>query len=218
MNAHESPILNALIGTTVKAYFTDGEQKTGILKRSKFTPGAYAIGDYVFRKTHLSEITDITTGKTYGQRKISSMKTLPPVLKIKLAPGAKLPTRAHTADAGLDIYCPGGQGQIIPAKESAVIDTGVCVQIPEGFVGFLKSKSGLYIRHGISSGEGVIDSGYTGSIAVKLNNNSGYDYKIADGDKISQLVLLPIITPEIELVNELDNSERGDNGFGSTGK
>lgn len=135
-------------------------------------------------------------------------------MKIKLDTGAKMPTRAHNTDAGLDIYA--REEQIVPAKESAIFDTGVHIEIPEGYAGFLKSKSGLNVRYGITS-EGVIDCGYTGSIRVKLYNNSGYDYTVKAGDKISQLVILPIATPELELVEELEETERGTGGFGSTG-
>jgi len=84
-------------------------------------------------------------------------------------------------------------------------------------VGFIKSKSGLNVNHDIVS-EGVIDVGYTGSIRVKLYNHGGYDYKVNKGDKISQLVILPILTPDLELVDELESTERGEGGFGSTGK
>lgn len=136
-------------------------------------------------------------------------------MKIKLDAGAKKPTRAHTTDAGLDIYAK--EEQVVPAKESAIFDTGVHIEIPEGYAGFLKSKSGLNVRYGITS-EGVIDCGYTGSICVKLYNNSGYDYTVKAGDKISQLVILPIVTPELELVEELEETERGTGGFGSTGR
>lgn len=148
-------------------------------------------------------------------------------MKIKLDKGAYMPTRAHETDAGLDLYAM--ESQIVPAKESAVFDTGVHIELPfintsNGLwatkfksVGFLKSKSGLNVKHGIVS-EGVIDMGYTGSIKVKLYNHSGYDYKVNKGDKISQLVILPIITPELELVDELEDTERGDGGFGSTGR
>ena len=137
-------------------------------------------------------------------------------MKIKLDDGAFCPTRAHEWDAGLDLYAM--EDQIVPAKESAIFDTGVHIEIPRGYVGFLKSKSGLNVRHGITS-EGVIDAGYTGSIVVKLYNNGGFDYKVERGDKISQIVLLPIITPEIELVEKLFGvTERGENGFGSTGR
>lgn len=136
-------------------------------------------------------------------------------LKIKLDTGAKMPTRAHATDAGLDIYSK--DTFIIEAKDSCTFNTGVHIAIPAGFVGFLKSKSGLNVKHGITS-EGVIDAGYTGSITVKLYNNSGYAYKVNAGDKISQLVILPILTPELEQVETLDETERGNNGFGSSGR
>ena len=136
-------------------------------------------------------------------------------MKIMLDAGATMPTRAHRNDAGLDIYA--RESQVVPAKESAVFDTGVHIELPQNTVGFLKSKSGLNVKHGITS-EGVIDVGYTGSIKVKLYNNSGYDYTVNAGDKISQLVILPMLTLDLELVDELDKTERGSNGFGSTGK
>lgn len=138
-------------------------------------------------------------------------------MKIKLDPDAFVPTRAHDTDAGLDLYCPVGEGQIVSAKEYVIIDTGVHVELPPNTVGMIKSKSGLNIKHGLVS-EGVIDEGYTGSIKVKLYNHHGYDYEIHVGDKISQLVILPVIIPELELVDELAPTERGDNGFGSSGK
>lgn len=136
-------------------------------------------------------------------------------MKVMLDEGAIMPTRGHRTDAGLDLYA--RETQIVPARESAKFDTGVHIELPPNTVGFLKSKSGLNVKHGITS-EGVIDCGYTGSIVVKLYNNSGYDYKVNAGDKISQLVILPILTPELELVTELKETERGNNGFGSTGK
>lgn len=136
-------------------------------------------------------------------------------MKIMLDEGAIMPSRAHESDAGLDLYA--RDSQIVCAKESAWFDTGVHIELPPGTVGFIKSKSGLNVKHGLTS-EGVIDVGYTGSIVVKLYNHSGYDYKINKGDKISQLVILPIITPELELVDKLDDTERGSNGFGSSGR
>ena len=136
-------------------------------------------------------------------------------MKIKLDKGAYMPTRAYPTDAGLDLYA--RETQVVPAKDSAKFDTGVHIELPQGTVGMLKSKSGLNIKHGITS-EGVIDVGYSGSICVKLYNYSGYDYTVNKGDKISQLVIMPILIPELELVNELEAKGRGNNGFGSTGK
>ena len=136
-------------------------------------------------------------------------------MKIKLDRGAFVPTRAHETDAGMDLYA--RDTQVVPAGGSAVFDTGVHVELPPGTVGMLKSKSGLNVKHGITS-EGVIDAGYTGSIVVKLYNNSGFDYTVHKGDKISQIVLLPIFTPELEQVDKLEETERGAGGFGSSGK
>lgn len=135
-------------------------------------------------------------------------------IKVMLDDGAYAPERAHKADAGLDLRSP----ITIKAKkgEAAVIDTGVHIRVPDGYVGMLKSKSGLNVKYSLLS-EGVIDAGYTGSIVVKLYNHGEHDMMIERGDKISQLVILPIITPEIELVSELEKTERGNNGFGSTG-
>ena len=136
-------------------------------------------------------------------------------MKIMLDEGAIMPTRGHETDAGLDLYA--RETQVVPAKESATFDTGVHIELPTFTTGFLKSKSGLNVKHGLTS-EGVIDEGYTGSIVVKLYNHSGYDYTVNKGDKISQLVILPIFTPELELVDRLEETERGNGGFGSTGK
>lgn len=136
-------------------------------------------------------------------------------VKIKLDEGAKMPTRAHSTDAGLDIYA--REEKVVPARGSAIFDTGVHIELPEGTVGMLKSKSGLNVKYGITS-EGVIDVGFTGSIVVKLYNNSDDDYRVKVGDKISQLVILPILTPTPCLVDSLEDTERGDNGFGSSGR
>lgn len=145
-------------------------------------------------------------------------------MKIKLDNGAFMPTRAHADDAGLDLYAT--ERKVVPAKGSAVFDTGVHIELPKielfngktmRTVGMLKSKSGLNVKHGITS-EGVIDVGYTGSICVKLYNHSDKDYTVERGDKISQLVIMPIFTPTIEQVDSFEETERGNGGFGSTGK
>lgn len=136
-------------------------------------------------------------------------------MKIMLDEGAKV-SRAHPYDAGLDLYA--RETQIVPAKESAVFDTGVHIELPLCTTGFLKSRSGLNVRHGIVSDGGVIDAGYTGSIRVKIYNHSGYDYTVHAGDRIAQLVILKCKLPELELVDSLEETDRGDNGFGSTGR
>lgn len=136
-------------------------------------------------------------------------------MKIKLDPWAIMPTRAHDTDAGLDLYsC---EEKTVPAFGSALFNTGVHVQLPPNTAGMIKSKSGLNVKHGITS-DGVVDVGYTGSIRVKLYNHSDTAYRVKRGDKISQLVIVPVVIPPLVVVDELEESERGDNGFGSTGR
>ena len=137
-------------------------------------------------------------------------------MKIMLDEFAKMPTRAHPDDAGLDLYSRDDRRTIIPGG-SATFDTGVHVQLPKGTMGLIFSKSGLNIKWGLTS-EGIIDEGYTGSIKVKLYNHSYSRYEVKCGDKISQLIVVPIITPELELVDSLEDTERGSNGFGSSGR
>lgn len=137
------------------------------------------------------------------------------IFKVMLDDKAKMPTKAHEADAGFDLYAP--ERVVVRRRDSAVIDTGVHIEIPKGYVGFLKSKSGLNVKYGIS-GEGVIDSGYTGSIVAKLYNNGEETQIFAPGQKIIQIVFLPIPEVELELTDSFGDSERGDNGFGSSGK
>lgn len=137
-------------------------------------------------------------------------------MKIKLSKGAFMPERAHDNDAGLDLKAP--HDALIPAGHSVIIDTGVHVELPKNTVGMIKSRSGLLTRHNIVT-EGTIDEGYRGSIAVKLLNHSKVtDYRVHKGDKIAQLVVLPCLFPSLELVDDLTETDRGDNGFGSTGR
>lgn len=136
-------------------------------------------------------------------------------VRIMLDPGAKMPVRAHELDAGIDIFA--RETKWIFPKCSANFDTGVHIEIPPHYTGFLKSKSGLNVKHGITS-EGVIDAGYTGSICVKLYNNRFLPYRVKAGDKISQLVILPVLLFDTVEVTSMQDTERGGNGFGSTGR
>lgn len=135
-------------------------------------------------------------------------------VKIMLDEGAICPTRAHENDAGLDLYS--RESCVIGSFDSGIFNTGVHVEIPVGYVGFIKSKSGLMVKSDITA-DGTIDAGYTGSIIVKLFNHGAKSFHVWEGQKIAQLVILPIITPAVEIVDELGQTERGDNGFGSTG-
>jgi dUTP pyrophosphatase len=133
-----------------------------------------------------------------------------------LEDGAYLPEKAHETDAGYDLRTP--IPVRIPAGGSATIDTGVHIAIPEGFFGKLESKSGLNVKHNIVSLGGVIDAGYTGSVVIKLYNLGKQDYIFQTGEKIVQMIIQPCANFNIEQVKTLGDTERGDKGFGSSGR
>lgn len=138
------------------------------------------------------------------------------LIRAVLDPGAKIPERAHPDDAGLDLFS--RDDVIIPKGGSFTFDTGVHLEIPKGYFGKVESKSGLNVKYGIVSLGGVIDSGYTGSICVKLYNFGIGDYYFVRGEKIAQLIIQSYADFGIMEAEELEKTERGDNGFGSTGR
>lgn len=135
-------------------------------------------------------------------------------MKIRLEENAKTPTRAHDTDAGLDLYAM--HSGLLRVGRTATFHTGVHVQLPRETVGLLLPKSGLMVRNDILT-FGVIDSGYSGEILVHMFNFGSADYYVQAGDKISQLVVSRIVYEDIEVVDEIEGGERGQNGFGSTG-
>jgi dUTP pyrophosphatase len=136
----------------------------------------------------------------------------------RLDPRARLPSRAYPHDAGVDLYAleprrlaPGGRGSV---------RTGIAVEIPAGQAGLVLPRSGLAERHGIAlvNAPGLIDSGYRGELRVLLLNTDPVEpFEVSEGDRIAQLVVVRVESPELELVEELGDSERGDGGFGSSG-
>lgn len=136
-------------------------------------------------------------------------------MKVKLDEGAFMPERAHEWDAGADLRTP--HDIYVAGEGYTVVNTGIHVEIPSGYVGMVKSKSGLMCKHGIVT-DGTVDAGYTGSIRVCLYNRDVTSMSFKRGDKIAQLVIMPIITPEFEQVDEIEGSDRGAGGFGSTGR
>lgn len=140
---------------------------------------------------------------------------LSPKVRVRLDEGAYLPERAHGTDAGADIRTP--IDVTVPARGSVIIDTGIHVQVPPHCAAMLKSRSGLNLFHNIV-GEGVIDEGFTNQIRVKLYNLGDEDYRFERGDKVIQLVLQLVPYPEFEQVDEIAGGERGDAGYGSTGR
>lgn len=136
-------------------------------------------------------------------------------MKITLDKYAFPPTRAHATDAGLDLKSPAEF--MIGPQSSCTIPTGVHVQLPHGTAGLIVSKSGLNVKSSLTS-TGLIDEGYSGEIVVKLYNHGRVAYHVQRGDKISQLVVIPVRYEGIEIVDEIQGGERGADGFGSSGR
>lgn len=137
------------------------------------------------------------------------------MMDIKLDEGAFLLTRAHPTDAGLDLRSP--ESVYIEARQSATIRTGVHIKLPPNTYGRIASKSGLMVHHGIRT-DGTIDEPYRGEICVCLFNESDAGYYVERGDKIAQLIVCPCLYVDVETVDELDETDRGIGGFGSTGR
>ena len=168
--------------------------------------------------TNANEMTMIETGiNGIILNVISRLKDMffHRTLWVKLDDGAIKPERAHDTDAGLDIFTP--RGFTIIAGGFAKVHTGVHVQLPRNTVGLLKSKSGLNVAHGII-GEGVIDEGYDGEIVVKLYNLGSHDYVFTEGQKVIQMLIVPVLYSGVQVTDEIKGGERGSDGFGSTGR
>ncbi len=138
----------------------------------------------------------------------------------KLNEKAIIPTYGSPFSAGADLYaCEGGE-VIIGASETRLVHTGIALEIPEGYVGLIYARSGLSTKRGLAPANkvGVIDSDYRGEIMVALYNQSGKEQILCDGERIAQIVFTPYVTADFDEVSELDSTERGEGGFGSTGR
>jgi dUTP pyrophosphatase len=135
-------------------------------------------------------------------------------------PLAKIPTRANPWDAGADLYAT--EYVKIPRGEWRLIDTGVAIELPDSYVGYICPRSGMAAKFGITvlNAPGVVDSGYRGTIKVALiNHNHEYEYLgIESGDRIAQLVIQQVSFPDFQIAPNLNESVRGVNGHGSSGK
>jgi len=144
------------------------------------------------------------------------------VLKmIKLRPNAILPTRATPGSAGLDLYACIPEPVTVAARGHMLIPTGIAIALPTAdWAAFVFARSGLAVKHGLGllNGVGVIDSDYRGEIAVGLVNQSDTAYTIQPGERVAQLVVMPVCLPVPLEVESLAETERGAGGFGSTGK
>jgi dUTP pyrophosphatase len=135
----------------------------------------------------------------------------------RLDPTAQLPEQAHPGDAGIDLAA--NEDVTLAPGERAAVGTGLAVAIPDGWVGLVHPRSGLALRHGltVANAPGTIDAGYRGELKVLLVNLGDEDVAIARGDRIAQLLLQQVGRAVVIEVADLDATDRGDGGFGSTG-
>lgn len=138
----------------------------------------------------------------------------------KIREGAVIPKIATKGSAAADLYACVEEPVIVPAGGNAVIPTGIAIAVPEGYGAFIFARSGLGIKHGITPRNcvGVIDSDYRGEVCVGLQNLSDKNYTVQPNDRIAQMAIMPVMAAEYVLCEELSDTERGQGGFGSTGK
>ena len=139
-------------------------------------------------------------------------------LKCKVTDLKYTPTRAHHGDAGLDLKA--AENALLFPGDRQAVDTGVSMEIPDGYVGLVCARSGNAARRGLGivNGVGVIDSGYRGPVNVLLINHGRSNVAVMRGDRIAQLLIVPIETPDVEIVDRLSDSDRGTGGLGSSGR
>lgn len=134
---------------------------------------------------------------------------------MKLSQEAILPTRAHADDAGMDMYCL--EDVILGPQQGRAIRTGIAMAVPKGHVGLVADRSSL-AKRGVKCAGGIVDAGYRGEIHVILWNISNDEIRINKGERMAQILIIPILTPQPVEATTLDSTERGEKGFGSTGK
>ena len=157
--------------------------------------------------------TFLNINTRYDQSRMQEVKQQE--LECMVQPGAQLPKRAYPSDAGADLFS--YENHTIYPQEQKLVDTGIAIKIPEGYGGFIfnrssQGKKGITIPHSV----GVIDSDYRGNLKVLLKNTGEDPYNIEVGDRIAQLVIMPVLLPEFTDI--WNDTQRGTGGFGSTGK
>ncbi|PKY04817.1 deoxyuridine 5'-triphosphate nucleotidohydrolase [Aspergillus campestris IBT 28561] len=166
-------------------------------------------------KTNTTQEEEQTQSATMT-KDLSTSQAPPPLLVKKLNDKARAPTRGSAFAAGYDVYS--AKETVIPAKGKALVDTGIAIAVPAGTcIRPHRPRSGLASKHFIDTGAGVIDADYRGEVKVLLFNFSEVDFTVQEGDRVAQLIVERIYTPEVTVVEELEESVRGAGGFGSTG-
>jgi dUTP diphosphatase len=134
----------------------------------------------------------------------------------KLKENAVVPKYAHDGDAAMDLFST--EDYVVESGKRVLVSTGIAMELPEGYWANIRGKSGLASKKGISILGGVIEHGYRGEYGVVVLNTGDEDFEIKVGDKIAQVIIAPVATANVEVVEELSDSERGDGAWGSTGR
>ena len=138
----------------------------------------------------------------------------------QLRPGAKLPTYGTASAAGADLYACLEEDAVILPGQTRFLPTGIALEVPQGCAGLVYARSGLACKRGLAPANkvGVVDSDYRGEILVALHNHGDQPQIICDGERVAQLLITPVLTPEYGWSQELSDTQRNEKGFGSTGK
>lgn len=138
----------------------------------------------------------------------------------QLRPGAKLPTYGTAGAAGADLYACLEEDAVILPGQTRFLPTGIALEVPQGCAGLVYARSGLACKRGLAPANkvGVVDSDYRGEILVALHNHGDQPQMICDGERVAQLLITPVLTPDYTWVEELSSTQRDGKGFGSTGK
>ncbi|KAI9245024.1 dUTPase-like protein [Sporodiniella umbellata] len=170
-------------------------------------------------KRNRSEVIDVDSSSEDERKSEPSRKkgrgAMDPFSVKRLSEYGQIPTRGSAKAAGYDLYC--AHNMVVPAKGKTIVATDISIAIPDGHYGRVAPRSGLASKHHLDTGAGVIDADYRGPLGVLLFNFSDIDYEVKRGDRIAQLIVEKISTPEILEVDSLEDSLRGSGGFGSTG-
>ncbi|KAI1401024.1 dUTP diphosphatase [Hypoxylon fuscum] len=179
------------------------------------SPPAKRVKTTTTTTTTTTSNANMASSSSSAQPAVPALDQSPPLLIKKLSATAKLPTRGSAFAAGYDLYA--SQPTTIPARGKALVETGLSIAVPAQTYGRVAPRSGLASKHCIDTGAGVIDADYRGPVKVLLFNHGDADFQVQEGDRVAQLVVERIYTPDVVEVQELEESVRGAGGFGSTG-
>ena len=171
---------------------------------------------FIGKNAHLQNVPDSSLMKKDASNAIHADTQNVRNKNKKIAENAVIPKYAHYGDAGFDLHSTGEY--IVKPKETAIVKTGIQIEIPNGYFGSIRDRSGLAVKHSIHTLAGVVDSGYRGEVKVALINLGEIEFIIREKDRIAQMIIHPYEFCNFREVEDISETSRGDGGFGSSGK